>query len=118
MACEGVRNFRSLVEMPVLETPAVKRNRDERPIFHQGLGETRILECLGGKPTKVRDEVELAAVFQAVDHFQRAWITDGGGARELEGEFQFAAIRAIEGDVDCARKWLAAACAKWRCETW
>ena len=98
--------------MSVLEAEAVERDWDERPFFREGVGEAWVMECLGGEAAERRDEVELAAVFQAMDQFQGAWIADGGGACEKEGEFQFATIRAVEGAVDRSGEGLAAAGAK------
>ena len=89
-----------LVEMAVLEALVDAAAPAPAAIFPRAPGQPRIGEGLGGETSEVLGEMKLAAVFQAVDHVQRALVADHGGAGELEEKLQFAAVRAIERPID------------------
>ena len=63
-------------------------------------------------------EMEFAAVFQAVDHFQGAVVADQGGAGKLKCKLELVAVRAGEGAFDFTGKRLAAGFAKRLHEPW
>ena len=109
-------NFLGLVEMTVLEALTVKWHGDERPFSGERRSEPWIGKRVGGESPEIAREVEFSAVFQTVDHVERAGIPEGGGAGKFKRKFQFVAVWAGEYGVDLALEALAASLAKRFCE--
>jgi hypothetical protein len=90
----------------------MQRHRHQRPISGERLVEPGIGEGLGSETSEILGEMKFAAVFQSVNHVERAIVPDHGRTGELEEKLQFAAIRAIEHPIDLPFERLATAPAK------
>jgi hypothetical protein len=97
-----------LVEVAVLQTLTVQRNRNERPTLCEGWCKARVGECLVREPTELAGEGDFPPIFQAVNQIERARVTHHRRSSEFKREAELVAVRAGEGSIDLSWKGFAA----------
>lgn len=104
--------------MPFLQALVMQWHRHKRPFFNECLGESWVVNRLRGKPSQIFRKVQLTAILEAMDHFQRAFIPHHRRTCKFKGKLELCTVGAGEILLDQSREALAAELTKWGPQAW
>ena len=107
------RDFRRLIELPMILADAMKRHRHQRPALLPRTRKPRIIQGLGRDPTQLARNVRLPLVFQTMHQIHRLIATAQHRTRKLKSELLAMAVRTLDPAIQHPEKRLPTMRAKW-----